>query len=83
MVARAMDITELKVKFASGEVEKLLEGYQDADKFADYARDSIAACIKAGVATGKNDKLIASKDNITRAELAVIIQRLLQKSNLI
>ena len=83
MIDHAMNITGLKVEFVSGEVEKLLEDYKDADKFADYARNSIVACIKSGVVTGKNGKLIAPKDNITRAEVAVMIQRLLQKSNLI
>lgn len=83
MIDHSMNITGLKVEFLSGEVEKLLDGYKDADKFADYARNSIAACVKSGVVTGKNGKLIAPKDNITRAEVVVIIQRLLQKSNLI
>jgi hypothetical protein len=83
MIARAMNITELKVEFAPGEVEKLLASYNDADKIVDYAGNSIAACIKAGIAAGKKGMLLAPKDNITRAEAAVIIQGLLHKSNLI
>jgi len=83
MIARAMNITGLKVEFASGEVEKLLAGLGDADKSAAYAKNSIASCIKAGIVSGRSGNLIAPKDNITRAEVAVIVKRLLQKSNLI
>ena len=83
MIARAMKITELKVEFKDGEEDKLLKSFGDTDKSADYARNSIAACIKAGILSGRNDNLIAPKDNITRAEVAAIVRRLLQKSNLI
>lgn len=83
MVAKAINITGLKVEFSSGEVEKLLTGFGDADKSAAYAKDSIASCIKAGIASGRNGKLLAPKDNITRAEVAVIVRSLLQKSGLI
>lgn len=44
---------------------------------------SIAACLKTGVITGRNGGTIAPGDYMTRSEAAVIIQRLLQKSNLI
>ncbi len=83
MIARAMNITGLKVEFETGEVDKLLAGFEDVDKSASYAKNSISACIKTGIISGKNGNLIAPKDNITRAEVAIIVQRLLQKSNLI
>jgi CubicO group peptidase (beta-lactamase class C family) len=47
------------------------------------SRSGIAKCIEAGLVTGKNGNLIAPKDNITRAETAVIVRRLLQQSDLI
>ena len=83
MIDRAMNITGLKPEFKTGDVDKLLAGFNDADELADYAKKSTAACVKTGIVTGKNGKMIAPKDNITRAEVAVVIQRLLQKSNLI
>jgi len=83
MIARAMNITQLKVELADGETDKLLGEFKDASTSADHAKDSIAKCIKAGVITGKIGKLIAPKDNITRAEAAVIVRRLLQLSDLI
>lgn len=83
MIARAMNITGLKAKLANGEIDKLLAGFGDAAKSADYAKNGIAACVKTGIVSGKNGNLIAPKDNITRAEVVVIVQRLLQKSGLI
>lgn len=83
MTARAMDITGLKAEFAPGERERLLAHFIDADKVEDYAESSVAACIKTGVIVGKGMNTIAPKDYITRAELAAVIQRLLQKSKLI
>jgi len=83
MIARAMSITGLKTAQPAGETEKLLSGFADGAEAAAYARDSIAACINTGIISGRNDSLIAPKDMITRAETAAIIQRLLQKSELI
>ncbi len=83
MISRAMNITRQKVEFPSGEVEKLLAGFRDSDKSAAYAKNSIASCIKSGIVSGRNGNLIAPTDNITRAETAVMVRRLLQKSNLI
>ncbi len=83
IIARAMNITGLKVQFADGEMIKLLAGFSDAAKLDDYAKNSIAACIKAGIISGRDGNLIAPKDNITRAEVAAIVRRLLQKSELI
>ncbi len=43
----------------------------------------MAASVKAGIVSGKGSNLIAPVDNITRAEVAVIVKRLLKKSELI
>ncbi|MHC1694827.1 MAG: S-layer homology domain-containing protein [Eubacteriales bacterium] len=83
MIARAMKITELKAGLEAADINTLLVGFGDSVQVAAYARESIAACIKTGIVSGKNGKLLAPTDEITRAEVAVIIQRLLQKSGLI
>ncbi|GAB1476917.1 hypothetical protein MASR2M70_17530 [Bacillota bacterium] len=83
MVARAMELTNLKVELQDGELKTYLNSYADADKAALYARESIAVCIRAGIVTGRAGKLIAPKEHITRAEIAVIVRNLLQKSDLI
>jgi len=83
MIARAIKITGSKVELADGEADKLLTGFTDANRAAEYAKTSLASCVKAGIISGRSGKLIAPKDNITRAEVTVIVQRLLQNSNLI
>ncbi|WP_342481369.1 endo-1,4-beta-xylanase [Paenibacillus sp. FSL L8-0340] len=60
-------------KKASGSAS--LETYQDADRIADYARDSLAALVKLGIVSGKDGKL-APDDTLTRAEAAVIVYRI-------
>ena len=83
IISKAMDITGLKVQLASGEQEKLLSAFKDGTKAAEYSKSGIAACLKAELVKGQNNGLIAPKSNITRAEVAVIIRNLLQKSKLI
>ena len=83
IIARTMDITGLKIQLEAGEAGKLLESFADSAGAADYAKGGIAACIKAGIVTGRGGDLIVPKDNITRAEAAAMVQRLLKKSGLI
>ncbi len=83
IIARAMNITGLKAGLNMSEFDKLPGVFTDVDKASDYAKNAIAACVGSGVVSGRSDKLIAPKDSITRAEVAVIVQRLLRKSGLI
>ena len=48
----------------------------DFNDVADYARDAVAALINAGLINGKNG-LIDPTANTTRAEVAVIVKRIL------
>ena len=50
--------------------------YKDYAVVASYARDSVSALIGAGLVNGKNGK-IAPADYTTRAEVAVLIRRIL------
>jgi len=83
MIARAMQVTKLEVNTSQEETSTILAGYNDAGTAADYARPGIAACVKTGLISGRGQNTLAPKDNITRAEVALIVQKLLQKSGLI
>ncbi|WP_168119535.1 S-layer homology domain-containing protein [Paenibacillus sp. HB172176] len=83
MTARAMQLTGLKVELAEEEAERLLSEFEDGDKASEYAAHSIAACLKAGIITGRDDHEVAPAANMTRAEVAVIVERLLKQSGLI
>ncbi|WP_419822860.1 S-layer homology domain-containing protein [Anoxybacterium hadale] len=83
MIARAMKTTGLNAELANGEGSKLLEAYSDRAGVSAYAKDSIAQCIKTGVVSGRENNTLAPKALVTRAEVAAMAERLLQKSELI
>lgn len=83
MVARAMKITKLEAGVTDSEIGALLSDFTDGDITSDYAKSDIAACVKMGIISGRSETRLAPKDNVTRAEVAVIIRRLLQESKLI
>lgn len=83
IIAKAMGIVNLKAEFKNGEKDKLLSSFNDFDVASDWARDSIVSCVKSEVVLGREGKLIEPKENITRAEVAVIVRRLLKVSGLI
>ena len=83
MIARAMKLTKLTPQITDDSINALLGRFSDSEKVSDYANKSVAQCISAGIILGKLDGTIAPKAFITRAEVAVSVERLLQKSSLI
>ena len=83
ILARAMKLTGLNVTLTDSEASSLLANYTDAGLISDYAKAGVAACIKTGVVTGATATTLSPKDSVTRAEVAVMVQRLLIKSGLI
>ena len=51
--------------------------YEDFDSVPEYAKEAVSALISAGLVNGKGDK-IAPNDNTTRAEVAVLLSRVLE-----
>jgi len=56
--------------------EQFLENYGDANSISGYARKSVAVLTKAGVVNGYDGK-IHPKSLATRAEIAVVVSKLL------
>jgi hypothetical protein len=82
MVVNAMSITDLVTE--SADIDKIGAAYDDFNKTADWAKESTAACIKGNIIPSNTIwKMLEPKKYITRAEIAVMIRRLLQKSDLI
>ena len=65
----------IKDKFVGADI--ILPEYEDFDSVPDYAKEAVSALIGAGLVNGKNNK-IAPNDNTTRAEVAVLLQRVLE-----
>ena len=83
ILARAMKLTGLSASLTDSDVSALLAGYTDGTTVSNYAKMSAAACIKTGVVLGSSTTTLSPRANVTRAEVAVMVQRLLQKSGLI
>ncbi|MCX7709880.1 MAG: glycosyl hydrolase 53 family protein [Clostridia bacterium] len=75
LTSRALKATK---KLSSTGVTGDLNAFNDKSLVSGYAVDSVAALVKAGIVNGRNG-MIAPKDNITRAETAVIIYRASKK----
>lgn len=83
IIPHAMDKTGLEVKITETEIEELLSDYTEATSVSSYAMESVAACIKTGIVNGRTETSLAQQSTISRAEVAVIVERLLQKFDLI
>ncbi len=83
MLARAMKITGLNTELSTEEGEALLSAFNDSTAISAFAVDSTQMCLKNGIVSGRENNTLKPKAYITRAEVAAMIERLLQKSNLI
>ncbi len=83
IIAKAMKITGLKVQFEIGEMGDILKVFGDSEQSSCWSKESIAACVKLGIVSGRNGHMIAPDGNMTRAETAVVVRNLLRKSDLI
>lgn len=84
IIARAMELTGLKGSdLPAAASDEALRPYADAGEVSDWARSSVADGLRAAVVTGKGNGKLAPKSYVTRAELAVLVQRLLKNSGLI
>ena len=62
------------------EVDEILKGFADSDQVADYAKPYLAQLIKMGLVKGSNGRLWPERQ-VTRAELAAMISRVLKAKN--
>jgi hypothetical protein len=83
IIAKAMKLTGLADQTGTVDTASVIAAFTDAGSIGAWAKDSLALAAKAGLITGRGDSQLEAKANVTRAEVAVLIQRLLQKSDLI
>lgn len=81
MIANAMKLTALKS--SATQAEEVLNGFADASELSDWAKTAVLDCLGTGIAGGRSDTGLAPQSGVTRAEVAVMVQRLLKKSGLI
>lgn len=61
---------------AGTEVQSAEPEFTDADAIGDWARADVGACVKLGLISGMPDGTFAPKDNVTRAQAAVVTDKL-------
>lgn len=83
ILARALSLTDINTDITEEEIDSILAPFSDNQKIDDSAKRYIALSVKTGLVTGRANQMIAPADNITRAEVAVVIERFLKTSKLI
>jgi len=83
IVANAMRITGLQAKLQAAPAQEVLAPFADGGQVATWAKDAVASGITAGIVAGRSGNMLAPQEEISRAEVAVLIRRLLQVSGLI
>lgn len=82
VIARAIRWIGVEDQLSEERQQQLLEAYQDSHRLGNWAKASAALALHQGIVVGDQGKL-SPTSNITRAETAVMIQRLLEKAQLI
>ncbi|MEK4188952.1 Ig-like domain-containing protein [Paenibacillus sp. FSL L8-0494] len=83
IIAKAMKITALQTKLSVQSADVLLAPFTDSSEVSNWAISGVTDTLQAGIIMGRSSKGLAPKDDMTRAEVAEIVKRLLEKSDLI
>lgn len=83
ILAKAMKLAGMNAAPDAAEAAGLLGRFKDASQASAWAKEGIAATVRSGVIAGQTADKLAPKANMTRAELATAVRRMLQKADLI
>lgn len=76
------EITCTNVTASNEEIKKFLSGYKDGGKVSSWATTAVVVCIRDGIVEGYNKELSVA-ENVTRAQTAAFVRRMLTKAGLI
>jgi hypothetical protein len=83
IISKAMVLTGLSGVGNATDRASIINAYADGNQVASWAFSGVADVISAGIFTGRSANSLVPEAPITRAEVAVIIERLLKYSDLI
>jgi hypothetical protein len=83
LVLRAMKLAGMKVEYTDEELQNEIDKFVDKADIHDWAKKPIAICAINGLIVRNDQNQFLPKANITRAELAVIMKKMLEKADLI
>jgi hypothetical protein len=82
IILNALEIVQDDTTLPESDIQEQLANFIDSNEVSSWAQKAVATCIKSGIVQGNNNKVFV-KENITRAQTATIIRRMLQKTELI
>lgn len=82
IAARAAGLTGSVPALTREESEKLLGAFADSSELSAWAESGVAFSLREGMTNGRDGGTIAPQSPITRAEAAVLIERMLEKLGL-
>ena len=74
---KRQDIAVIMANILQGDEDTQMPAYKDVDDISDYAKISVAKMYDLGIMTGSDGKF-RPQDGITRAEVAIVVTRLLE-----
>ncbi|MFD0590481.1 S-layer homology domain-containing protein [Paenibacillus sp. GCM10027627] len=83
IVAKAMDRLSINTEMTPEEIDSIVKPYRDGASVSKWAKTAVAANLKAGMVNGRSAEALDPKAFVSRAEVAVIAERLLGKAGLI
>ncbi len=82
IVAKAMSLTGLAERTPASDATAALAGFADHSQIGSWAKDNLALTVRANLINGRSGKM-EPQANMTRAEVAALVERLLKQSGLI
>lgn len=82
IVAKAMSLTGLAQRTDTADTTSTFTSFADQSRIANWAKDNLALTVRANLINGRNGKM-EPQANMTRAEVAALVERLLKQSGLI
>lgn len=78
MMARALNLNSVNIEITEAEIIEALKVFKDRDSISSWAAETAAICVRSQLFEG-NDGYLEPRDNITRAETAAIVFRMLEQ----
>jgi hypothetical protein len=82
MIKRAGELVNYSPENTESAEEKLIT-YADSNDISDWAADGVKMCLASEIITGRTPWQLAPQAEMTRAETAAVVMKLLQKAGLI
>lgn len=81
VMLKAMKLLNINNDATESEVDSILSTFNDSSDVDSWAKVAVATCVKNGIVKG-SDNQITPKQNISRAQVTVILKKIMEKANM-